>query len=103
MGTVSALLIRAMSYYDVFAPLCVSDPSQLFVCGPIDDFNATLVDRYAAAGDPVPDVAGALENDNLVNCAAHVCDWTWFCALDDIHANTAGYGVIAAVFEQVLQ
>jgi lysophospholipase L1-like esterase len=94
--------IVAMSYYDVFAPLCVSDPSQLFVCGRVDDFNATLVDTYAAAGDPVADVAGAFENDNLVNCAAHVCDWTWFCALGDVHANTAGYGVIAAAFEQVL-
>jgi lysophospholipase L1-like esterase len=94
--------IVAMSYYDVFAPVCVSDPSQLFVCSRVDDFNATLVDMYAAAGDPVADVAGAFENDNLVNCAAHVCDWTWFCALGDIHANTAGYGVIAAAFEQVL-
>jgi lysophospholipase L1-like esterase len=94
--------IVAMSYYDVFAPLCVSDPSQLFVCGRVDDFNATLVDTYAAAGDPVADVAGVFENLNLVNCTAHVCDWTWFCTLDDIHTNTAGYGVIAAAFEQVL-
>jgi lysophospholipase L1-like esterase len=94
--------IVAMSYYDVFAPLCVSDPSLLFVCGRVDDFNATLVDTYGAAGDPVADIAGAFENDNLVNCAAHVCDWTWFCALGDIHANTAGYGVIAEAFEQVL-
>jgi lysophospholipase L1-like esterase len=94
--------IVAMSYYDVFAPLCVSDPSLLFVCDRVDAFNVTLVDTYAAAGDPVADVAGAFENDNLVNCAAHVCDWTWFCALGDIHANTVGYGVIAEAFEQVL-
>ena len=63
--------------------------------------NATLVDTYAAAGEPVAEVAGAFENDNLVNCAAHVCDWTWF-ALGDVHANTAGYGGIAEAFEQVL-
>src|SRR6266481_2406050 len=94
--------IVAMSYYDVFAPLCASDPSLLFVCSRIDAFNATLVDTYAAAGDPVSDVAGAFENENLVNCAAHVCDWTWFCALGDIHPNTVGYGVIAEAFEQVL-
>ena len=49
----------------------------------------------------VADVAGAFENDSLVNCAAHVCDWTWF-ALGDVHANTAGYGGIAEAFEQVL-
>lgn len=93
--------IVAMSYYDVFAPVCVSDPSQLFVCSRVDDFNATLVDTYAAAGDLVADVAGAFENDSLVNCAAHVCDWTWF-ALGDVHANTAGDGGIAEAFEQVL-
>jgi hypothetical protein len=40
--------------------------------------------------------------DNLVNAAAHVCAWRWFCALGDLHPNTVGYGVIAAAFEQVL-
>jgi lysophospholipase L1-like esterase len=94
--------IVGMSYYDVFAPLCVSDPSLPFVCGRVDAFNATLVDTYAAAGDPVADVAGAFENDNLVNAAAHVCAWTWFCAVGDVHANTAGYGVIAAAFKQAI-
>jgi lysophospholipase L1-like esterase len=94
--------IVGMSYYDVFAPLCVSDPSLLFVCSRVDDFNASLVDTYAAAGDPVADVAGAFENDNLVNAAAHVCAWTWFCVLGDVHPNTVGYGVIAQAFEQAL-
>jgi hypothetical protein len=32
-----------------------------------------------------------------------VCAWTWFCTLGDVHANTAGYGVIAQAFEQVVQ
>jgi lysophospholipase L1-like esterase len=32
--------IVGMTYYDVFAPLCVSDPSQLFVCGRADAVNA---------------------------------------------------------------
>jgi lysophospholipase L1-like esterase len=94
--------IVGMSYYDVFAPLCVSDPSLLFVCSRVDAFNAILVDTYGAAGDPVADVAGAFENDNLANTAAHVCAWTWFCVLGDLHANTAGYGVIAQAFEQAL-
>jgi len=56
--------IVGMAYYDVFAPLCVSDPSLLFVSGRVDAINVTLVDTYAAAGDPVADVAGAFENDN---------------------------------------
>jgi hypothetical protein len=51
----------------------------------------------------VTNVHVAFENDNLVNAAAHVCAWTWFCSLGDVHANTAGYGVIAQAFaEQVL-
>jgi lysophospholipase L1-like esterase len=94
--------IVGMSYYDVFAPLCVSDPSLLFVCSRVDAFNATLVDTYAAAGDPVADVAGAFENGNLLNAAAHVCAWTWFCTYGDLHPNTIGYGVIAQAFEQAV-
>ena len=94
--------IVGMSYYDVFAPLCVSDPSLLFVCSRVEAVNATLDDTYAAAGDPVADVAGAFENDNLAHAAAHVCAWTWFCVLGDVHANTVGYGVIAQAFEQVI-
>jgi len=92
--------IVGMSYYDVFAPLCVSDPSLLFVCSRVDGFNGSLVDTYREAGDPVADIAGAFDNDNLVNAAAHVCAWTWFCSYGDVHPNTAGYGVIAQAFEQ---
>jgi lysophospholipase L1-like esterase len=91
-----------MSYYDAFAPLCLADPTLLFVCGRVDAFNAALVDTYAAAGVPVADVAGAFENDDLLNAAAHVCAWTWVCALGDVHANTAGYGVIAEAFRQAI-
>jgi lysophospholipase L1-like esterase len=94
--------IVGMSYYDVFAPLCVSDPSLLFVCSRVDAFNAILVDTYGAADAPVADVAGAFENDNLVNAATHVCAWTWFCTLGDVHAKTAGYGVIAQAFQKAL-
>jgi lysophospholipase L1-like esterase len=98
-----AVPIVGMSYYDLYAPLCVADPSLLFVCGRVDVIDSAIVDTYATAGDPVADVAGAFENGNLVNAAAHVCAWTWFCTLGDVHANTAGYGVIAQAFEQVVQ
>jgi lysophospholipase L1-like esterase len=93
--------IIGMSYYDVFAPLCVSDPSLLFVCGRLDAINESLVDTYTAADMPVADVAGVFENNNLPAAAEHVCAWTWFCTLGDLHPNTAGYGVIAQAFEQV--
>ena len=54
-----------MTYYDVFAPLCVSQPSLLFVCSRVDALNALLADTYAGADVPVADVAGAFENDVL--------------------------------------
>jgi hypothetical protein len=57
--------ILGMTYYDVFAPLCISDPALAFVCGHVDAGNAALVDTYDAARVPVADVAGAFENDDL--------------------------------------
>jgi lysophospholipase L1-like esterase len=94
--------IVGMSYYDVFAPLCISGAAPNFVCGRVDTANATLVNTYAAAGDPVADVARAFENDDLTKEADHVCAWTWFCTARDTHPNSIGYGVIAHAFEQAL-
>lgn len=97
-----AVSIVGMTYYDVFAPLCVSDLSLMFVCSRVDAVNALLAATYAASGVPVADVADAFENDVLANAAANVCAWTWFCSLGDVHANTVGYGAIAQAFADVL-
>jgi lysophospholipase L1-like esterase len=94
--------IIGMNYYDLFAPFCVSEPSLLFVCGRVDALNATLAAAYAAEGVPVADVAGAFENDDLPSAAVNICAWTWYCSLGDVHANTAGYGVIAQAFANAL-
>ena len=64
--------IVGMTYYDVFAPLCVSQPSLLFVCSRVDALNALLADTYAGADVPVADVAGAFENDVLPNSRERV-------------------------------
>jgi lysophospholipase L1-like esterase len=95
--------IVGMTYYDVFAPLCVSDASLLFVCSRVDALNARLVATYAAAGVPVANVAEAFDNDVLANAAANVCAWTWFCTFGDTHPNTTGYGVIAQAFKDVIE
>jgi lysophospholipase L1-like esterase len=94
--------IVGTTYYDVAAPLCVSDPSQLLVCGRVDGFNALLAGTYTAAGLPFADVAGAFGDDDLAQAAQHVCAWTWFCSAGDIHPNTTGYDVIARAFEDAL-
>jgi hypothetical protein len=91
-----------MTYYDVFAPLCVSNPNLLLVCGRVDAINAQLAATYGAAGAQVADVAGAFEDDDLPSAAANVCAWTWFCTHGDTHPNAAGYGVIAQAFLDLL-
>jgi lysophospholipase L1-like esterase len=94
--------IVGMTYYDVFARLCYSDASLVFVCRWVDTGNAALVNTYEAARVPVADVAGAFENDDLPAATAHVCAWTWFCVSGDTHPNVLGYGVIARAFEAAL-
>jgi hypothetical protein len=54
-------------------------------------------------------VAGAFSTDDMTTMVngipldvARICQWTWMCTRGDIHANTAGYGVIAKAFEAVL-
>jgi lysophospholipase L1-like esterase len=95
--------IVGMTYYDVFAPVCFSEPLLAFVCDRVDALNARLAATYAAAGVPVADVAGAFANGIYPDSAVNVCAWTWFCSRGDVHANTAGYGVIAQEFLKVVQ
>jgi hypothetical protein len=67
-----------------------------------ENLTASLVDLRAAAGDPVADVAGAFENNDLTKAGGHVCAWIWFCAARDTHPNSIGYGVIAHAFAEAL-
>ncbi len=94
--------IVGMTYYDTFAPLCVTDPLLLFACSRVDALNAQLAAVYETAGVRVADVAGVFENDDLPSAAANICAWTWFCSHGDQHPNVTGYGVIAKAFLDVL-
>jgi lysophospholipase L1-like esterase len=94
--------IVGMTYYDVYAPVCLKDPSRAFICNEVDALNTTLAGIYALAGARAADVAGAFDNNDLLQAKEHVCARTWFCALGDVHANTAGYGVIAQAFEEAI-
>ena len=76
------------------------------------DFNTILESIYVAAGDPVADVESAFSTTDTTPVggiplnAVRICQWTWMCAPPplgpNIHANTAGYGVIAHAFENIL-
>jgi hypothetical protein len=64
---------------------------------------------YAAAGDPDADILDAfsttdltIQPDGLPLNVERVCQWTWMCALGNIHANDAGYAVIAQTFAKLL-
>jgi lysophospholipase L1-like esterase len=64
---------------------------------------------YAAAGDPVADILDAfsttdltIQADGLPLDVERICEWTWMCAVGDIHANDAGYAVIAQAFEALV-
>ena len=107
----------AMNYYNTFLALWLTGPSGQVLAGQssllASIFNIDVLGlTYAAFGVPVADVAQAFQSDNTtlvefpppfgiapLNVAA-ICELTWMCAPapigPNIHANVAGYGVIAA-------
>jgi lysophospholipase L1-like esterase len=104
--------IVGMTYYDtVLAAYLVGPAGQALAQQSLPlshQFNGLLTFIYRLGGFRVADVAGAFETDNqtVVNGipvdVARICQWTWMCTKTDIHANTAGYGVIARAFEAML-
>jgi lysophospholipase L1-like esterase len=81
--------------------------------------NAALTADFLAAHDRVADVFTAFKDTDLSvesnlpgsgrvpTAVALICEWTWTCAAPPVgpnaHANTTGYGVIAATFYAVLR
>jgi hypothetical protein len=75
-------------------------------------FNDLLERMYTAAGDPVADVESAFSVTDFAPVdgtpldVVRECEWTWICTPPplgpDIHANNAGYGVIAQAFADQL-
>ncbi len=114
-----------MNYYDPFLGLAFTPGGQRASAEAflslvlIDTYNAELASVYRRAGVPAADVFSAFDSDSttppldydsraLPRNVAAVCTWTWMCPVSpsqpapDIHANTAGYRVIAVAFEAVL-
>lgn len=114
--------IVGMTYYDPFLGFWILGPRGRKVAradqAVFEMMNASLQEVFDGAGVPVADVAGAFDISNFedrvwlpgfgrvpVN-VAKACTWTWMCAAPpagpDIHANTAGYRVIARAFVQAI-
>ena len=81
-------------------------------------FSRTLAQLYAAADVAVADAAAAFDTDEFDTFVplpdgrmvplnvARICAWTWVCVPPpvgpNIHANAAGYGVIAREFARLI-
>jgi lysophospholipase L1-like esterase len=104
--------IVGMNYYDPFLAFWFSDPTAAQTSEQMGlQFDDVLGSVYGAAGDPVADVETAFSTTDWTLVGGiplnvlRICQWTWMCDPTygpDLHANTAGYGVIAQAFEDVL-
>ena len=81
-------------------------------------FNAVFAVEYPLHGDRVADVSSAFQSNDFVDQVplkpgvtvplnvARICQWTWMCAPapvgPNIHANDAGYQVMAKAFEAAI-
>ena len=110
-----------MSYYDPFlAAYLTGSSGQTLAEESValsTAFNGALDTGYALYGIPVADVSGAFKTDDFTDTTslggatvpvnvANICELTWMCAPapvgPNIHANNAGYALIAKTFEAVL-
>ena len=108
--------IVAMTYYNPFLGSWLGGADgqafALFTNGRIQELNAKLRHVFARAGVPVADIEGAFaiadftdaDSDGVPDNVERACEWTWWCSSlgPDVHATTAGYGVMARAFLAVL-
>ena len=106
--------IIGMNFYDPFlASVWFSNPAGLGTeIAQAIGLNSIFNSIYAAAGIPVADVESAFQTTVTTAVGGvpldvvRICTWTWMCAPaplgPDIHANVAGYHVIALAFEAKL-
>lgn len=103
--------IVVLNYYNPFLAAWLTGPAGRQVAALTTQLQAMLngaVARSAASADAdVADVATAFRSANTTPVAtaygtiptnvATICAWTWMCSRSDIHANDAGYAVLADV------
>jgi lysophospholipase L1-like esterase len=116
--------IVGVNYYNPYLSSWLDGPEGQVLAVEAAQAAAILMDMlgttYATAGMPLADVAEAFQSDNfdtlvpttleppnneLPISVANICEFTYQCDSDrgpDIHANTAGYALIAETIEAVL-
>ena len=110
--------VAGMTYYDPYLAAWLAGPAGQDLArrsvGISQRVNGVLGAVYRIARIRVADVGAAFATTDLTTqvplpgvgpvplAVARICLWTWMCSRQDIHANTAGYGVIAATFEAIL-
>lgn len=78
------------NYYDPYAKVC---PNSLPY---VQQLNASLVADAAQFNLPIADTYTAFGGANMAN---NICNYTWICSFfKDIHADDAGYQVIANAY-----
>lgn len=102
--------IVVLNYYNPFLAAWLTGPAGQQVAG-LSSFLQTLLNgavarSAATVGADVADVATAFKSADTTPVAtaygtiptnvATICAWTWMCTKSDIHANDAGYAVLAA-------
>jgi lysophospholipase L1-like esterase len=108
----SSVPIVGMNYYDPFlAALWFSTHDLTALQAEVTNdvaLDGFFDSEYAAKGDPDADVLDAfsttdltIQPDGLRLDVERICQWTWMCSVGNIHANDAGYAVIAQAFEQL--
>jgi lysophospholipase L1-like esterase len=119
------VLMVGMNYYDPFLAVWlrggVAQTLAEITLSVAQGLNLLLGGIYAAFGLPVADVATAFSTDAFHNSlvpfppapdgmapldVVRICQWTWMCAPPpvgpNIHANQAGYAVIATAFAALI-
>jgi lysophospholipase L1-like esterase len=105
-----------MTYYDPYLAAYLTGPAGQELARQSlaisDEFNGLLTVVYRLLGFRVADVAAAFSTDDMTLTGGvpldvlRICQWTWMCAPPplgpDIHANKAGYAVIAQTFSAYL-
>jgi len=117
LGAAPEATIAGMTYYDTVLAAWLTGPAGQALAKQSlalsHEFNGLLSLIYRIGGFRVADVAGAFSTDDMTTLVngvpldvVRICQWTWMCAPaplgPDIHANQAGYGVIAQAFAAVL-